>query len=79
MSATQSRDEQRLVGSFCAVLIGLAAFTCVGAALELASLRHWNEFDQFIPWFVLAPVAVGIVGLPDLATEPRGHAAVRRG
>jgi len=48
----------------------LAAFTRVGAAVELASLRHSNEFDQFIPWFVLALAAVGIVVLTVRRSPP---------
>lgn len=70
MSATASRDEQRLVGSFRAVLIGLAAFTCVGAVLEPASLCHWRRIRPVHPLVRLALVVVGIVVLPVRRSPP---------
>lgn len=50
-----SSDE---VGRFRRILLGLAAVTLVGTAVELAMLRHWVGFDQLIPWFILAVVGV---------------------
>lgn len=48
----------------------VAAGTCVGAALELAMLRHWKGTDQLIPWFVLAALAAGIVAVALVPTRP---------
>ncbi|HKV20073.1 MAG TPA: hypothetical protein VJR50_13640 [Mycobacterium sp.] len=42
----------------------LLALTVVGilaTAFELATESHWNDFQQLIPWFVLAVLAVALV------------------
>lgn len=48
------------VHRFRTILLGLAAVTCLGAATELAMLRHWRG-SQLIPWVMLAVIAAGIV------------------
>jgi hypothetical protein len=57
---------------------GLVALTVVGilaAAFELATERHWNGFEQLIPWIALAvlAVAVGLLFVP----AGRGVSAAR--
>ena len=56
-------DPHPLVGRFRQVLLGLAGATTVATALELAMLRHWDGFDQLIPWFILGVVGVTVVAL----------------
>lgn len=41
-------------------LLGLAAFSVAGTAIELAMLRHWSEGTQLIAWGALAALALGI-------------------
>ena len=50
---------------------GLIALTVIGilaTAFELATDRHWNGFEQLIPWGALAVLAVATL----LAVLPRG-------
>ncbi|KUI22119.1 hypothetical protein AU195_07310 [Mycobacterium sp. IS-1496] len=50
----------------------LLALTLAGicaTAFELASERHWNDVEQFIPWFALAVLAVALL-LVCLRSEP---------
>lgn len=51
---------------------GLLALTAVGiaaTAFELASERHWKEFEQLIPWFALAVLTAALV-LACTASRP---------
>jgi hypothetical protein len=53
--------------------LALAALGIVGTGSELAFLRHWNGFEQLIPWAVLGVLAVAALAL---AVHP-GAAVVR--
>jgi len=56
-------------------LVLLAALGIVGTAVELAMLRHWNGFDQRLPW---AGLVVGAVALAFVARPARlGARALR--
>ncbi|MFN8122212.1 MAG: hypothetical protein U0237_07250 [Thermoleophilia bacterium] len=54
-------------------LIGLAALSIAGTAVELATLRHWNGAVQLIPWVIAGALAVLTA---VLAARP-GRGAVR--
>lgn len=41
-------------------LLALAAVAVVGTAIDLATLRHWSQSIQLIPWFVLGGLAIAI-------------------
>ena len=45
----------------------------VGTAAELASLRHWDGFEQLIPWIALAVLGVAFA-LELLSPLPRAVA-----
>jgi hypothetical protein len=55
--------DAALVRRFQRVLLALAAVTVLGTAAELAMLRHWNGFDQLIPWFALGALAAAIAAV----------------
>ena len=42
------------------LFLGVAAATVLGTAVELASLRHWNGWEQLVPWATLGVLAVAI-------------------
>jgi len=56
-------------------LIALTAIGILAAAFELATERHWNDFEQLVPWAALVALAVATV----LVTIPgkRGVTATR--
>lgn len=54
-------SDPAVVGTFQRVTLALAAATCLGAALELAMLRHWGTRTQLLAWLVLGIVVVGVV------------------
>ncbi|MFN0092828.1 MAG: hypothetical protein ACKVWR_21545 [Acidimicrobiales bacterium] len=56
-------------------LLGLAVLGVLGAAAELASLRHWGSPVRVVPWVSLA-VAAAAIALVGLAPSP---ARVRAG
>ena len=62
-AATAATGEAEAVpaATFRRILLGLAGASVVGIALELASLRHWNGFDQLIPWICIAVVGVAVL------------------
>lgn len=62
-------DPTRLVRRARLALLALAGAATVGTAVELAMLRHWNGFDQLIPWAILGIVALGTGAL---ALRPNG-------
>ena len=62
-----------LTARFRRILLGLAAATVVGTAIELAMLRHWDGVDQLIPWVMLL-----VLGAAVAAQWFRPSAAVTR-
>ncbi len=52
-------------------LLTLAGAGVIGGMIELATLHHWNSFEQLVPWFVL-----GLLGLTSAAllVRPGGPA-----
>lgn len=57
---------------------GLVALTVIGilaTAFELAAQRHWNEWEQLIPWAALAALLAAVVLL--LLPGGRGTTAAR--
>ncbi|KUI24835.1 hypothetical protein AU196_14990 [Mycobacterium sp. IS-1742] len=42
-------------------LLGLTLAGILATAFELASERHWNGLEQFIPWFALTVLTVALV------------------
>lgn len=49
-----------LVPRFRRILLGLAAATVVGTAIELAMLRHWDGLDQLVPWLMLLVLGAAV-------------------
>jgi hypothetical protein len=41
--------------------LAVAALVVVGTVAELAITRHWNGFEQLVPWFALAAVTAALV------------------
>jgi hypothetical protein len=41
-------------------LIGLTALSILGAAFELATERHWQTWEQLLPWGVLVLLTIGV-------------------
>jgi hypothetical protein len=69
---TESRMQRGIVGA-ALVRRGLYALTVIGilaTAFELATVRHWLDLEQLIPWVALVVLAIATV----LALVP-----VRRG
>ncbi|MFC9555895.1 hypothetical protein ACFTWF_34305 [Rhodococcus sp. NPDC056960] len=58
MTAGDDARASRLVARFQRCLLGLSLLSCVFVAVELASLRHWKTGAQYVPWYVLAVIAV---------------------
>lgn len=56
-------------------LIALTGIGILATAFELASERHWNGFEQLIPW--LALVVLTAAALLLLLPDGRGTTAVR--
>lgn len=50
--------------------LGLAGIGVAGTAAELAFLRHWNGFEQLIPWIALAALAIAGIVLVAAPTAP---------
>jgi hypothetical protein len=42
-------------------LLALTLIGMLATAFELATESHWNDFQQLIPWFALAVLAVALV------------------
>ncbi|MBC2638272.1 hypothetical protein H5400_05065 [Rhodococcus wratislaviensis] len=59
-AATAGNDARGgvLVARFQRWLLGLSLLSCIFVAVELASLRHWKTATQYVPWYVLAVIAV---------------------
>ncbi|ACZ91658.1 hypothetical protein [Streptosporangium roseum] len=57
-------------------LIGLTVLSILGTAFELATERHWQTWEQCLPWGALVLLAAGVV-LPALHDSPRVIMAVR--
>jgi hypothetical protein len=55
---THPHDGERLIGTFQQALLALAMASAVFVAAELASVRHWNETAQVVPFVVVAIVLV---------------------
>jgi hypothetical protein len=49
-------------------LLGLAAISGAGTALELGLLRHWNSLLEWIPWISLA---ILVVAMAFVVVRPR--------
>ncbi|MFB9207327.1 hypothetical protein ACIBIZ_49545 [Nonomuraea spiralis] len=61
-----STNAQNRTARFSAVTVRLGLFALValgilGAALELAFERHWQTWQQFIPWVALLALAAALV------------------
>ncbi|MFD8557571.1 hypothetical protein ACFV1N_09840 [Streptosporangium canum] len=57
-------------------LIALTVLSILGTAFELATERHWQTWEQLLPWGALVLLAAG-VALPALHDSPRVIVAVR--
>ncbi len=54
-------DDATLVTRFRTSLLLLAAGTAVGTALELVTIRHWEDLSQIVPWLILLVLVIGII------------------
>ena len=53
-------------------LLALTVITILAAAFELATVQHWHDFEQLIPWLALTVLAVATV----LSLLPGGWARI---
>jgi hypothetical protein len=60
-AAPTAPNDPLLVGRLRKTFLVAAVLLSIGTFIELASLRHWNDLEMFVPWIVAAAVIVGAV------------------
>lgn len=68
-------DDAHTVAVLRRTLVALAALGMLGTSFELASERHWNSWEQLIPWGALGVAAVAVALLAAVSTRSSVRAA----
>jgi hypothetical protein len=76
MTVTMESTDRRTLSWLRRGLLALTVISIGGAAYELASERHWNGFQQLIPWVTLA-VLTAAVALAAVSDTPGVRRLVR--